>query len=252
MALLKVKNLALGYEGHPVAEGVSFFVEAGDYVCVVGENGSGKTTLIRTLLGLMKPISGEILLGEGLVPSQIGYLPQQTDIQRDFPASVSEIVLSGNLHSLGKRPFYGKQEKQRTREMMAKMNILSLKDRSYRTLSGGQQQRVLLARALCAADRLLILDEPVAGLDPVVTEEMYGLIRKLHKEGMTLIMISHDIHTATAEATHILHMGEHIFFGTREAYQNGLTKEEVEKVNEEKEKDKEQEEQKESREVPLP
>ena len=209
----------LGYENRPVAEPLSFEVSAGDYLCVVGENGSGKTTLIRTLLGLTRPLSGRIIPGEWLERNSIGYLPQQTEIQRDFPASVWEIVLSGALHSLGRRPFYTDKEKQRAREAIEKMGIGELKDRSYRTLSGGQQQRVLLARALTAADRLLILDEPVSGLDPKVTEQMYGLIRSLHQEGMTLFMISHDLSAAVAEATHILHMGKTIFFGTKEAYE---------------------------------
>lgn len=218
MALLSVKDLTLGYEGKAVAKDLTFSVEAGDYLLVVGENGSGKTTLIRTLLGLMKPLAGTIVPGEGLDPREIGYLPQQDEIQRDFPASVWEIVLSGNLHSLGRRPFYGRKEKERAEEAIRKMGLSELRDRSYRKLSGGQQQRVLLARALCAADRLLILDEPVSGLDPAVTEEMYGLIRSLHEEGMTLIMITHDLSDSLRDATHVLHLGRRAFFGTREEY----------------------------------
>ena len=199
MALLTAKGLFLGYEGQSVAENISFTVEPGDYLCVIGENGSGKTTLIRTIL-------------------QIGYLPQQDEIQRDFPASVEEIVLSGNLHHLGWHPFYRKEDRARAKEAMEKMGILHLAQHPYRALSGGQQQRVLLARALVAADRLLVLDEPVSGLDPVVTAEMYSLIRTLHEEGMTMIMITHDVTTALSEATHILHMGKTVFFGTKEAY----------------------------------
>ena len=218
MALLTAKGLFLGYEGQSVAENISFTVEPGDYLCVIGENGSGKTTLIRTILGLVKPLSGQIALGEGLEKNQIGYLPQQDEIQRDFPASVEEIVLSGNLHHLGWHPFYRKEDRARAKEAMEKMGILHLAQHPYRALSGGQQQRVLLARALVAADRLLVLDEPVSGLDPVVTAEMYSLIRTLHEEGMTMIMITHDVTTALSEATHILHMGKTVFFGTREQY----------------------------------
>ena len=218
MALLTAKGLFLGYEGQSVAENISFTVEAGDYLCVIGENGSGKTTLIRTILGLVKPLSGQIALGEGLEKNQIGYLPQQDEVQRDSPASVEEIVHSVNLHRLGWHPFYRKEDRARAKEAMEKMGILHLAQRPYRALSGGQQQRVLLARALVAADRLLVLDEPVSGLDPVVTAEMYSLIRTLHEEGMTMIMITHDVTTALSEATHILHMGKTVFFGTKEAY----------------------------------
>ena len=218
MAYLTVQDLALGYDGHVVVKDLNFTVNRGDYLCIVGENGSGKTTLMKTLLQLVEPLSGTIQRGDGLSAGEIGYLPQQTLIQRDFPASVREIVLSGCLAHCGRRPFYGKEDKQLAEEMMQKLDIASLADRCYRELSGGQQQRVLLARALCATRKVLLLDEPVAGLDPKVTAELYALIHDLNKDGVTILMISHDIATAVRYASHILHIGDTVFFGTREAY----------------------------------
>ena len=218
MSLIECKDLALGYEGREILRGLSFTVEAGDYLCILGENGSGKSTLMKTLLGLRAPLSGTIRYGEGLRRDQIGYLPQQTAIQRDFPASVGEIVRSGCLNRLGRRPFYGKAEKARTAQAMEKLGLTDLAQRCYRELSGGQQQRVLLARALCATDKLLLLDEPVSGLDPVVTAELYRLVRELNREGVTILMISHDVGSAVEDASHILHVGRELFFGSREAY----------------------------------
>ncbi len=214
MSLLEVENLALGYEGRTVAEGISFRVEKGDYLCVVGENGSGKSTLIKTLLGLNAPISGSIKRGDGLEARGIGYLPQQTVHQRDFPASVKEIVMSGFAGAAGLRPFLSAAQKAAALDNMRKLGIENIAGRCYRELSGGQQQRVLLARALCAADKMLLLDEPVSGLDPNAAEEMYSVIERLNKDGMTVIMISHDIAAALRYATHILSVGEEIFFGT--------------------------------------
>lgn len=220
MSLITCRDLTLGYEGKSVVEGLSFSVERGNYLCVVGENGSGKSTLIKTLLHLTPPLSGEITTGDGLKPTEIGYLPQQTAVQRDFPACVEEVVMSGCLNSLGGRFFYGKAEKERAKQSMQKMGITALGKRCYRELSGGQQQRVLLARALCATKKLLLLDEPVAGLDPKVTAEMYELIRRLNSEDdITIIMISHDISAAMKYATHILHLAyTPLFFGTKEDY----------------------------------
>lgn len=218
MSLLTVKNLAVGYESRAVAEGINFKVDAGDYLCIVGENGSGKTTLMKTLLGLEPAVGGSIEVGDGLRKNEIGYLPQQTVVQKDFPASVREIVLSGCQGRMGLRPFYRKEEKELAEENMKRMDIMDLADRSYRDLSGGQQQRVLLARALCATRKILLLDEPVSGLDPKVASEMYSLIAELNKEGVTIIMISHDIAEALHFASHILHVGENIFFGTKEEY----------------------------------
>ncbi len=218
MAILKCENLTLGYDGRAVVENLNFEINSGDYLCIVGENGSGKSTLMRTLLNLQNPISGTIETGEGLKRTEIGYLPQQTVVQRDFPASVWEIVLSGNLSRTGLKPFYSKADKQRALENLERMGISDLTKRCYRELSGGQQQRVLLARALCATKKLLLLDEPVSGLDPKVTAEMYDLIESLNKQGITVIMISHDIGAAVKYATHILHIGSEVFFGTKEEY----------------------------------
>ncbi len=219
MALLTCDHLALGYDGHSILSGVRFEVNSGDYLCIVGENGSGKSTLMKTILGLQKPISGRITFGEGLSQTEIGYLPQQTAVQRDFPATVREIVLSGCQARNGKRPFYRKEEKLLARQNMERMRLTELTGRCYRELSGGQQQRVLLARALCATRKMLVLDEPVAGLDPKVTAEMYALIRRLNREdGITVMMISHDLAAVVQEATHILHVGSEFFFGTKEAY----------------------------------
>lgn len=219
MAQIQCKELSLGYDGNVIIENLNFRVEAGDYLCIVGENGSGKSTLMRTLLGLQLPLSGEITVGDGLKRTEIGYLPQQTRVQRDFPASVREVVLSGCQNRCGLRPFYNRQDKQRAEQAMEKMNILPLQNKCYRELSGGQQQRVLLARALCATEKMLLLDEPVAGLDPKVTAEMYQLIGELNRnEGITVIMISHDIGAAVRYASHILHIGKHLWFGTREDY----------------------------------
>lgn len=196
---------------------LSFFY--GAKIGIIGLNGSGKSTLMKTLLHLQPPISGSIELGDGLKKNEIGYLPQQTLVQRDFPASVREIVLSGCQSRCGWRPFYNKEEKMVAQKAMEKMMIQDLADQCYRELSGGQQQRVLLARALCAAQKILLLDEPVSGLDPRVTAEMYQLIKDLNKkDGITIIMISHDIAAAVKYATHILHIGEHCFFGTKKQY----------------------------------
>ena len=218
MALLSIQDLALGYDGHTIVDGLNFTVNAGDYLCIVGENGSGKTTLMKALLHLQEPVRGRILTGDGLKQNEIGYLPQQTIVQKDFPASVREIVLSGFQGRCGLRPFYNKREKQIAENNMERMGIADIAGHCYRELSGGQQQRVLLARALCATQKLLLLDEPVSGLDPKVTAELYSLIAELNREGITVIMISHDIAAAVRYANHILHIGGSIFFGTKEEY----------------------------------
>ena len=216
---ISVRDLTCGYDGHVILSGLTFDVYAGDYLCIVGENGSGKTTLMKTMLGLQKPMSGTISFGNGLKNGEIGYLPQQTAAQKDFPATVWEIVLSGCQGRLGRRPFYGKREKDLARENMELMNITPFENRCYRELSGGQQQRVLLARALCSTRKILLLDEPVTGLDPKVTLEMYELIGKLNQEkGITILMISHDILATMKNADKILHIGHEVFFGTAEAY----------------------------------
>lgn len=219
MTQLTCQNLAVGYEGRAVLENLNFSVCPGDYLCIVGENGSGKSTLMKTILGLQPPVRGKVLTGDGLRKNKIGYLPQQTPVQRDFPASVREIVLSGCQGRCGGRPFYSKGEKQLAQTAMERMQVAALAKRCYRTLSGGQQQRVLLARALCAAQNMLLLDEPVSGLDPKVTGEMYGLIQRLNREdGVTVLMISHDITATLTYASHILHLGRRVFFGTKADY----------------------------------
>ena len=223
MALITIQDLALGYDSDIIVEDLNFEVNTGDYLCIVGENGSGKTTLMKTLLHLQEPIRGQILFGEGLKKNEIGYLPQQTIVQKDFPASVKEIVLSGCQGRLGLRPFYSAGEKELAKTNMKRMDITDLAGRSFRELSGGQKQRVLLARALCATQKVILLDEPVAGLDPVVTMEMYELISRLNQEGITIIMISHDIAAAARYATHILHIGNDIFFGTKDEYLKSST-----------------------------
>ncbi|MBP3881607.1 MAG: ABC transporter ATP-binding protein [Lachnospiraceae bacterium] len=223
MSLITCEDLAFAYDGVTVLRHLTFKIEQGDYLCILGENGAGKSTLMKGLLGLKKPSAGTVSFGEDLRAREIGYLPQQTPVQKDFPASVREVVLSGCLSGMGMRPFYGKEEKERADRNMKALEITDLKDRCYRDLSGGQQQRVLLARALCATKKVILLDEPVAGLDPLVTINMYRLIERINKEmGITVIMVSHDMQAATKYASHILHLGEdrQLFFGTCEEYRH--------------------------------
>ncbi len=215
MALVECKDLKIGYDGKAVCEDIDFTLEAGDYLCIVGENGSGKSTLMKTLLGLASPISGKIELAGDIRRGGIGYLPQQTGAQKDFPATVYEIVSSG-CPSL----VLSRKDKASIVENMQKLGIADLAKKCYRELSGGQQQRVLLARALCAARGLMVLDEPASGLDPIAAEEMYSTVEKLNSEGgVSVIMISHDIRSALRYASHILHIGHgRSFFGTAEQY----------------------------------
>lgn len=221
MALLTCRDLSFAYEGETVLRDVNFEVCAGNYLCVVGENGSGKSTLIKGLLGLKAPASGQVLLGDGLTGADIGYLPQQTELQRDFPASVLEVTLSGRLGAMGRRPFYSREDKRSALENLERMGVSDLARRCYQDLSGGQQQRVLLARALCSAKRLLLLDEPVTGLDPVATGEMYNLLKLINLcDGVAVVMVSHDVEAALRYATHILHLGHtQLFFGTVADYE---------------------------------
>ncbi len=214
------RGVSLGYDEVVIAADLNFSVSDGDYLCIVGENGAGKSTLVKTLLGLNTPVDGEIIFDKSIKPRDIGYLPQQAELQRDFPATVWEIVLSGCLGGMGMRPWFSNREKALAEENLKKLGVYALKDRSYRKLSGGQQQRVLLARALCAAKKILLLDEPAAGLDPMATNEMYHLVMELnHHEGLTVIMVSHDINAAVRHAKHILHLGNgQSFFGTAADY----------------------------------
>lgn len=218
MAQLKCTKLCLGYEGKEILHNLNFEINQGDYLYIVGENGSGKTTLMKTILGLHEPMHGTVETGDGVSRSEIGYLPQQTPVQKDFPATVWEVVLSGFQGGLGLRPFYNKEEKEAAAKNLEKMGILNLKNECFRDLSGGQQQRTLLARALCATKKVLLLDEPVSGLDFKVTDEMYELIEELNKEGITIIMISHDIDAARKYASHILYVGDDTEFKTKDEY----------------------------------
>ena len=213
------KDAALGYEDGIVTEELNFTVSSGDYLCILGENGSGKSTLIKALLGLKPQVRGDISYVNGFSSKEIGYLPQQTPVQRDFPASVREIVLSGCLSRTGFRPFYNAKEKELAHKNMHRLGICELEKRCYRDLSGGQQQRVLLARALCATEKMLLLDEPVTGLDPHAQNDLYELISKLNRSGITIIMVSHDITSAVRYASHILHIGrKQLFFGSKDDY----------------------------------
>ncbi len=217
--LLACRDVSLGYEHKPLLEHLDFTVRAGDYVAVLGENGSGKSTLLKSLLGLTPPLAGTIDR-----PAQragkLGYLPQQTPAQRDFPATVEEVVLSGFLNRKGFRLAYSPRERSAALMHMGKLGVLELRDKCYRELSGGQQQRVLLARALCAAGELLILDEPVTGLDPAASQDLYKTLRYLHdREGTAILMVTHDVDAALREAKTILHVGQKRWFcGTVEEY----------------------------------
>ena len=221
MPLLKADNLKLGYGSVPVAENITFSVNKGDYLCVIGENGSGKTTLIKALTGLVKPLSGNVEFGVGSL--KIGYLPQQTELQRDFPASVKEIVMSGFAGNGVFHPFYSKKEKETARRFAERLGISKLWQCCYRELSGGQQQRVLLARALCASGNLLLLDEPAAALDTEAANEMYELISSVNRDGTAVIMVTHDIKSALKYSNLILKIGNEIFFGTNEEFLQAIS-----------------------------
>ena len=221
MSQIECKDVSVKYESQVVLENISFSIEVGDYLCIVGENGSGKSTLVKTILGLEGVKSGEIIFGDKLNKNEIGYLPQQTQAQKDFPASVYEVVLSGRLNSRGINPFYSSKDKKMANEMIKSLGIENIKKKSFRELSGGQQQRVLLARALCATKKIIILDEPITGLDPTVTREMYSIIKEINKKGITIVMVSHDINFAINNANKILHLKKKIkFFGSTEDYVN--------------------------------
>ena len=218
MIQINCQGLALGYHSALMRD-LNFTVHAGDYLCILGENGAGKSTLMKTILGLLAPLEGSVTFDDGVRANEIGYLPQQTQTQRDFPATVWEVALSGCQGRCGLRPFYTRAEKELARQSLARMDMAHLSGRCYRELSGGQQQRVLLARALCAARKMLLLDEPVTGLDPTASRELYQVIARLNKEdGMTILMISHDTSAALRYASHILYLGEQVFFGTREEF----------------------------------
>lgn len=219
MSLLKVKDLTLGYDGKVIVKGLGFCVNEGDFLSIIGENGTGKTTLVKGLLGLIPKISGEIEFGEGISQSHIGYLGQKNQISKDFPASVYEIVMSGFLNSNRFGLFYTKEQKKEAQLLMDRVGITSIRNSSFSQLSGGQQQRVLLCRALCATKKLILLDEPATGLDPIATAEFYTLLQKLNSEGVTVIMVSHDVTGAIKMSSNILYLGKDAtFYGTTHQY----------------------------------
>ncbi len=218
--IIKCEHTDFGYENHDAVIDLNLEIYPGDYLCVVGENGSGKSTLIKGMLGLLKPTGGSLSVADELKRGGIGYLPQQTAAQKDFPATVQEVVLSGTLSRRGNRPFYSRAERKLAAHNLERLGIEHLKKKCYRELSGGQQQRVLIARALCATEQLLILDEPITGLDPSAIQDFYHLIKKLNKEdGITIIMVSHDIGNVISQANKILHLHRRVVFcGTAEEY----------------------------------
>lgn len=220
MSLIRCQNLSLGYEGTVVLSDVNFSIEVGNYLCILGENGSGKSTLVKGLLHLKTPLSGSIQLGDGLHPNEIGYLPQHSSIQKDFPASVLEVALSGRLNQRRGKPFYSAEDKRVAMDNLARMGMETRAKQSYQDLSLGQQRRVLLARALCATRKMLLLDEPVAGLDPFATGELYQLIQEINQHaGIAIVMVSHDLPTAVNYASQVLHLDRtQLFFGSKEDY----------------------------------
>ena len=220
MDLLTCTHICVSYDDRTVIEDLSFNVGYGDYLCIVGDNGAGKSTLIKCLLGLKQISGGTLKFDDEIRGNQIGYVSQNLEVNEDFPASVSEVVLSGCLNRHGLLPFYSKKEKSKALEVLNKLSLADIARENFKNLSGGQQRRVMLARALMASEKLLILDEPVSSLDPIATEEFYNTMKMLNDSGMTLIMVSHDIHTAVHKASHILHLSNQMpnFFGTREEY----------------------------------
>lgn len=222
MALLTCRNASFGYDGEVVLSGIDFTLYGGEYMCILGENGAGKSTLVKGILGLISPTAGEIEFGEGLRACEVGYLPQQTQVHKSFPASVLEVVLSGRINSMGMRPFYNRKDRDDALKKLELMGMKGMERRSFQELSGGQMQRVLLARAMCAAGRFILLDEPVSGLDPAATTDLYELIADINKNmGMTVIMVSHDTEAAVKYASHIMQLSHtQLFYGTVDEYKN--------------------------------
>lgn len=219
MELIRFENLSLRYGNRVLFKDLNFSIYEGDYFCIAGENGSGKTTLMNAILGMKEPAEGKITISKDL-KNGIGYLPQQKTAQKDFPASVYEVVISGFQRKRGFRPFYNNREKEIADKNMKRLGILDIKKQCFSELSGGQQQRVLISRALCATDKIILLDEPVTGLDKETTEEMYKIINELNDEGVTIVMISHDASATIRYASRVLHLGSKVFVGTNEDYKN--------------------------------
>lgn len=201
MDIIDVKNLSFGYySGHEILKDINMKVHEGDFLCIVGENGSGKSTLMKCILGLNKVTKGEVT-----VNGRIGYLPQMTEVQNNFPATIEEIVLSGTLPDHIKSVIYKKEDKQKAKEIMEKLELYEMRKKCFYELSGGQKQRVLIARSLCATDKTILLDEPVNGLDPKIVLEIYELLQELNKnQGITIIMVSHDVDRALNYATRVI------------------------------------------------
>ena len=221
MRLIEIRDLSISYDGKTVVSGLNFDINDGDFICIFGENGSGKSSLIKAILGLKSTASGHIHFEKGFSFRDIGYMPQKTQVQRDFPASVGEVVISGCQGAMGLRPFYGREERLKADAAMERLGIIGLKKESYRNLSGGQQQRVLLARSLCGADKMILLDEPTTALDPIATGEFYRLISDLNrKEGITVVMVSHDISGSLKYSNSSIHLGgsEVMFCGSTADY----------------------------------
>lgn len=222
MAQLRCENISVGYEDGIVVSDVSFELNRGDYVCIVGENGAGKSSLLKGILGLAKIQGGKLEYGDGMSRADVGYLPQQKDYQKNFPATVKEVVMSGFLNKMGLRPYYNRAEKARAMEILSDFGMADYVRASFGSLSGGQKQRVLLARAMCATDKLLLLDEPTTGLDPVATEELYELLKRLNREKKTtILMVSHDLNKAVSDAGLILHVNKRSgcgYFGPADKY----------------------------------
>lgn len=218
--LIKGTNLSIGYNSKVVSSNINFEIDEGDVVCIVGENGAGKSTLLKTILGILKPIQGEFEYSPSLNVKRFGYLPQTNESQNDFPATVREIVISGRINAGSRKLFFDKEDKRIALENMKLLDIFDLKDRAFSTLSGGQRQRVLIARALCATDDILFLDEPLTGLDPKIIKEFYQIVEQLHKEDITIVMISHDLDESVNLATKILFIGEENYFMSKDEFVN--------------------------------
>lgn len=189
--ILEVKNLKVSYNSHTAIENVSFKINQGEYIALVGENGSGKSTLIKAIMGLKKEDEGEVKFDLDL--SEVSYLAQ-TDLKGiDFPATSKEIIMTG-CQKRGKLPFYTKQDKENFKQVVQELKIEDLINKRIGDLSGGQKQRVLLARSLIRNPKMIILDEPQTGLDVNITKELYKILEKLNKEkNVTIMMATHDL-----------------------------------------------------------
>ena len=221
MTLIECKKLSVGYDKKVVCKDINFKVEAGEYLCIMGENGSGKSTLLKTILGLNKPVSGKVVFEKSLSKNKLGYLPQQNDFQKDFPATVKEVIMSGFISQMGLRPFYNKAEKNKANGIIEFLGLENLTKNGFKELSGGQQQRVLLARALCAPDKILVLDEPTNGLDSKTTNQFYKLLKNLNNSGLTIIMVSHNLDKVMEYASHIVYLKDSMIFnGTKQEFES--------------------------------